>query len=123
MQTDQIKQLYWRFNKFVDLASYVHYGILAGIIVLVLVIPLESWENSSVAGYFLLLVVALFISWIVEIILALAHKQVSNVIGKCQVCGHRLRRHENAKGVTHPCRYRNWNFKKCNCDHFVRKEA
>ena len=114
----ELKALYWRFDNYSNIAIASCFGVLAGTIAFVAILPLETLANPAILTYLSALGILLIVSVSVEGSFVIAFLKISQVVGKCQNCGHRLKSHENKKGETHQCTQRN-----CDCNQFVRAVA
>src|SRR5690606_25493056 len=111
----ELKALYWRFDNYSKIAIISFFGVLAGTIGFVMILPLETLTNPTIIMYLNMLFMLLIVSVSVEGSFVIAFLKISRVVGKCQNCGHRLKSHENKKGETHQCTQRN-----CDCNQFGR---
>src|SRR5690606_22128361 len=114
----ELEALYWRFDNYSNIAIASFFGVLAGTIAFVAILPLETLANPAILTYLSALGILLIVSVSVEASFVIAFLKISQVVGKCQNCGHRLKSHENKKGETHQCTQRN-----CDCNQFVRAVA
>src|SRR5690606_15802046 len=98
-----LKGLYWRFDNYSNIALASFFGILAGTIAFVAILPLETLANPAILTYLSALGILLIVSVSVEASFVVAFDKISQAVGKCQNCNHRLKSHENKKGETHRC--------------------
>jgi len=116
----ELEALYWRFDNYSNIAIASFFGILAGTIAFVAILPLETLANPTILTYLSALGILLIVSVSIEVSFVVAFAKTSQAVGKCQNCNHRLKSHENKKGETHRCTRSNWRFQRCTCEHFVR---